>query len=64
MLEQARDTAVVLTLERRRGSAGVVGVAWEASGELDRDDIRPVSGLVRSAGPEMCSNRASEALKL
>ncbi|XP_022110249.1 G-protein coupled receptor 98-like isoform X2 [Acanthaster planci] len=47
--EQATDTAVILTIERQRGTAGVVVVAWVASGEHDPADIRPTSGMAEFA---------------
>ncbi|XP_038076858.1 adhesion G-protein coupled receptor V1-like isoform X2 [Patiria miniata] len=47
--EQATDTAVIFTLERQRGTSGVVVVAWVASGEHDPSDMRPTAGMVEFA---------------
>lgn len=44
--EETTDTPVVLTVERQRGTAGLVVVAWEARGDHDMADLRPSSGQV------------------
>ncbi|XP_071965307.1 adhesion G-protein coupled receptor V1-like isoform X2 [Antedon mediterranea] len=40
------DNVVVLNVERQRGSAGLVVIEWQASGDNDINDISPLSGQI------------------
>ncbi|XP_030832667.1 adhesion G-protein coupled receptor V1 isoform X3 [Strongylocentrotus purpuratus] len=44
--ERATDTPTVLTVERLGGTAGVVVVEWEATGQLAATDVRPLVGQI------------------
>ncbi|XP_071506649.1 adhesion G-protein coupled receptor V1-like [Diadema antillarum] len=44
--ERATDTPVVLTVERQAGTAGIVVVEWQATGQLAASDIRPLTGQI------------------
>ena len=44
--ERSSNNPVVLTVERLAGTAGVVVVEWQATGQLTDSDIQPLTGQV------------------